>query len=116
MDERLRGRRGDDVREVAVIGAPEGDDFPERNLGISLPCHPRVAVIAFEHHRSRALAGNEPPVVVARGIDEMAKDFARAPASIGWPLGRPRLIHAPEYLHAGIYGGMKVGGNRCWCH
>jgi len=116
MGEHLRRSRCDDMREVAIIGAPQPNYFPERNLGIALPCDPRVAVVAVEDDRSRALADNEAPVVIAGGIDKMAKDFPRAPASGGRPLGRARLIHAPEYFHSGINGGMKVGGNRGWCH
>src|SRR5688572_6466610 len=110
------GRRRDHVRQVTVVRRPQRRDVAKGDFRVALTRDPRVLVVAVELEVGAVLTEDEAPVVVARRVDEMAEDLARAPCTWSRACRRLRLFDAAEHLEARVHGRVQIGGDRCWRH
>lgn len=111
MREAVGWSRGDHVGEMSVVRAPERDDVAKRDVGISLAAHPDILVVPVERLCRAILAEDEAPVVIARGINKMAEDVARAPLAGRRRPGGARFVDALKQLQSRVDGSMQISGD-----
>ena len=99
------------MSEVSIVGDPQCRDIAKRHVGVALPFHPALLVVAIEDDGAGVLRDEKSSMVVAGRIDEVAENLARAPLAGRRPRSGPRLVDVAKQIERRVDGAVQIGGD-----